>query len=225
MGGGEVKQPIIFCDFDGTITNSDNIISIMKHFAPDGWEQIKNQVLSQAVTIEEGVGKMFSLLPSGYKDEIVQYVKQNATIRDGFQDFVQFTKSKNIPFYIVSGGIDFFVYPMLESFGPFQAVFCNHGDFSSENIQIKWPNPCDDHCSNGCGCCKTSIIRKLTNESHFKIVIGDSITDLEAAKVADLIIARDFLADKCKELGLPYYPFQTFNDCIGILEKELEVRV
>ncbi|MEC1069527.1 2-hydroxy-3-keto-5-methylthiopentenyl-1-phosphate phosphatase, partial [Priestia megaterium] len=24
----------IFCDFDGTITNSDNIISIMKQFAP-----------------------------------------------------------------------------------------------------------------------------------------------------------------------------------------------
>lgn len=31
----------VFCDFDGTITEKDNIINIMKHFAPSGWEGIK----------------------------------------------------------------------------------------------------------------------------------------------------------------------------------------
>lgn len=55
-------KPIIFCDFDGTITNSDNIIAIMKKFAPPGWEELKDGVLKQKISISTGVGKMFSCL-------------------------------------------------------------------------------------------------------------------------------------------------------------------
>ena len=58
-----------------------------------------------------------------------------------------------------------------------------------------------------------------------KIIIGDSITDLEAAKMADLVIARDFLIEKCEELGIPYVPFETFTDVTKLLkEKHLQNR-
>ena len=60
----------IFCDFDGTITNSDNIIAIMKQFAPPEWESIKDDVLAQRVSIQEGVGQMFALLPVELKEDI-----------------------------------------------------------------------------------------------------------------------------------------------------------
>lgn len=59
-------KPIIFCDFDGTITNTDNIISIMKKFAPPEWEALKDGVLQQKISISSGVGDMFSLLDSGF---------------------------------------------------------------------------------------------------------------------------------------------------------------
>ena len=77
-------KPIIFCDFDGTITNTDNIISIMKKFAPPDGKQLKDDVLQQTISISSGVGKMFSLLDSGLKDEIIQYVRETAGIRPGF---------------------------------------------------------------------------------------------------------------------------------------------
>ena len=32
-----MRKPLIICDFDGTITTNDNIISIMKQFAPEEW--------------------------------------------------------------------------------------------------------------------------------------------------------------------------------------------
>jgi 2-hydroxy-3-keto-5-methylthiopentenyl-1-phosphate phosphatase len=91
------KQPIIFCDFDGTITESDNIIAIMKHFAPPEWEGIKDRVLSQRISIKDGVGKMFSLLPSEQREEIIQFVKENGILRAGFEDFVTFTQKEQIP--------------------------------------------------------------------------------------------------------------------------------
>lgn len=37
----------VFCDFDGTITNNDNIMSIMEKFAPPEAEEVKNRILSQ----------------------------------------------------------------------------------------------------------------------------------------------------------------------------------
>ncbi|MGN7174678.1 2-hydroxy-3-keto-5-methylthiopentenyl-1-phosphate phosphatase [Paenibacillus sp. FSL R5-0490] len=215
----------VFCDFDGTITEKDNIINIMKHFAPSGWEGIKNQVLQQEVSIKEGVGKMFSLLPSKLKSDLTDFILKNAKIREGFQPFVDYLAEKDIPLYIVSGGIDFFVAPVLDKYGPFEAVFCNGSDFSGDTIKILWPHSCDEKCENDCGCCKPSIMRKLEDEDTFKVVIGDSVTDLEAAKQADFVIARDLLLEKSKEMNLKHNAFETFYDCIEVLKNLNEVRV
>lgn len=223
-GGTQVRNKAIICDFDGTITETDNIIAIMKQFAPPEWNELKEGVLSQGISIQEGVGKMFEMLPSSSKGEIVDYILNHAQIRAGFKDFVQYTQEKQIPLYIVSGGIDFFVYPLLKGLIDEEQIYCNKADFSNEMIKIEWPHSCDEHCDNHCGCCKPSLIRQLTTEDQAKIVIGDSITDLQAAKLADFVIARDLLLEKSKELDLPHKPFTTFYDVIEVLDRLEEVR-
>ncbi|MGM0753560.1 MAG: 2-hydroxy-3-keto-5-methylthiopentenyl-1-phosphate phosphatase [Bacillota bacterium] len=214
-------HPIIFCDFDGTITETDNIISLMKSFAPPKWEGIKEDILSQSMSIKEGVSKLFSLIPSSQKDEMIQYLLDTAVIREGFKEFVEYTKDNEIPLYIVSGGIDFFVHPLLNEYGPFNGVFCNEANFDDSTVTIHWPHPCDDHCdSKGCGCCKPSILRTLSlKEDTEVIVIGDSVTDIEMAKLGDTVLARDYLARMCEEKGIPYLPFETFHDCMDAIKK------
>ncbi|MNH37612.1 2-hydroxy-3-keto-5-methylthiopentenyl-1-phosphate phosphatase [compost metagenome] len=66
-------------------------------------------------------------------------------------------------------------------------------------------------------------MRKVTQSDYFKIVIGDSLSDFEAAKQADLVLARDHLITRCKELDLPYKPFETFYDCLEVVKKLIEV--
>lgn len=215
-----MKKPVIFCDFDGTVTMKDNIVSIMAHFAPPEWEKLKDGVLDRAISIREGVGNMFALLPSSQKEDIVRYVLETAEIREGFSDFVEYTNKHNIPLYIVSGGIDFFVKPMLEQFDGIAGVYCNEADFSGEKIKINWPYLCDAKCTNqNCGCCKPTIMRNISDANTHSIVIGDSVTDIEAAKVANTVISRDYLSDTCEELSIAFQPFETFHDCIDILEK------
>ncbi|WP_163102157.1 2-hydroxy-3-keto-5-methylthiopentenyl-1-phosphate phosphatase [Peribacillus alkalitolerans] len=218
-------RPVIFCDFDGTITNSDNIVAIMKQFSNDSTAPIKDAVLNKDISIREGVGRMFAHLESGLREQIIEFVLEKAVIRTGFADFVDYTKQERIPFYVVSGGIDFFVKPMIDGIVDPELLFCNSADFSRDHIEILWPHSCDRHCSNDCGCCKPSVIRKLAHEGDFKIVIGDSITDVEAAKMADLVLARDYLIDICDKEGIQYRPFENFDDCINIIKKELEVIV
>jgi 2-hydroxy-3-keto-5-methylthiopentenyl-1-phosphate phosphatase len=223
-GGVKVRKQVVFCDFDGTVTEKDNIIAIMNEFAPEGWDEIKEAVLDRSISIREGVGKMFSLLPVTQKEEIIGYAVKNARIRPGFQEFLDFASEEGIPVYIVSGGIDFFIEPIIQQFEPLAGVYCNSSDFSGETIKIDWPNSCDDQCSNDCGCCKPSIMRKLEQSGDYKIVIGDSVTDLEAAKQADLVLARDYLKDKCAEWEIPHRPFETFYDCIEALKTEIGVK-
>ncbi|MFJ8064338.1 2-hydroxy-3-keto-5-methylthiopentenyl-1-phosphate phosphatase [Psychrobacillus sp. NPDC096426] len=221
-----MKKLVIFCDFDGTITTQDNIISIMKQFAPPEYLQIKENILGQKQSIRKGVTDMFALLPVSLKDQITTFLLEQAQIREGFAEFVSYTKQNKISLYIVSGGIDFFVNPMLEPFGPFSDVYCNESDFSGDTIQINFPHGCDEQCTNkGCGCCKPSIIRRLQDSDALSVVIGDSITDLEAAKLADIVIARDFLIEKCEELLIPYEPFESFHDVINIIDAKLGVEI
>lgn len=219
-------QPIIFCDFDGTITKTDNIVSLMMHFVPVESEKIAQAMVAQTITFKDGVSAMFELLSTHQKDEIIQYLLRTAEIREGFAEFVQFAHTHAIPFYVVSGGVDFFIEPMLEKHGPFAGIYCNHADFSGEQITLSHPHTCDEECEKfkvqGCGCCKPSVIRKVSQEGQFKIVIGDSVSDFEAAKQADLVLARDHLLNRCEELQITYKPFETFYDCIDAVKELIE---
>ncbi|GIP32438.1 2-hydroxy-3-keto-5-methylthiopentenyl-1-phosphate phosphatase [Paenibacillus sp. J2TS4] len=209
------KKNIIFCDFDGTITVTDNILDIMKHFQPDGWEDLLRQVLDKEITLQEGVGGMFALLPSSLKEEIIQYTRQSIRIREGFPELLDYVREHDFEFLVTSGGIDFFLLPTLAPFDlkPEQ-IYCNGSDFSEERLRITWPYPCDEHCGKGCGMCKTSIIRSYSPDRYNRILIGDSISDFEGAKQADFVFARSHLAEECQKLGMPYHKFATFHDVI-----------
>lgn len=221
--GGKRMAIKIFCDFDGTITEGDNIVTLIKRFASPSAKELTSDVLSGKISIREGVEKMFSTIPSTKKEEMTKFVTENTIIRDGFQDFIPFVKQNHFDLKVVSGGLDFFVHPILRDYLPSSDVLCNRTDFSGEHVKIHWDYSCDEHCSNDCGMCKPTVMRKFSDASDFIIVIGDSITDLQIAKEANLIFARDFLKEKCEELNLSYIPFTNFYDIQTALNEEVLV--
>ncbi|MBP0725963.1 2-hydroxy-3-keto-5-methylthiopentenyl-1-phosphate phosphatase [Bacillus sp. RG28] len=211
----------VFCDFDGTITEGDNIVSLINQFAPPSIRPIKDEVLNGTISIRKGVETMFSTIPSAYQKDMTEYILSNTIIRDGFHDFVQFLDSEDYELTIVSGGLDFFVYPILADYLPIEQIVCNRTDFSGETVKIHWEHSCDEQCENDCGLCKPSVMRRLSSAEDKIIVIGDSVTDLQIAKQADFIFARDFLKEKCEELSLPYEPFNDFYDILQSLTKKV----
>lgn len=217
------KRPVIFCDFDGTITEKDNIVATIAHFDPPRWREIVDDIVQVRKSIRQGVGELFALLPSSRREEIVRFAVGNAAIRAGFRVLLSYCERQGIEFLVTSGGIDFFVHPLLQPFDiPADRIFCNRGNFSGERVLIEWPHPCDSQCPNqGCGMCKTAIIRRYPTDQYLRILIGDSVTDFEGAKLADIVFARSHLIDRCRELGVPYYPFETFHDVIHQLKESL----
>ncbi len=210
---------IVFSDFDGTITKEDTICKIMSHFAPEHWKKVWDDIFNKRITISEGVAKLFSMIPSSKKDEIIKFVLENVPIREGFKELLLFLKSKNIPFIVISGGLDFYIYPLLEPYKDLiTKIYCNQADFRGKYIKVKFIYECDPLCDdNDCGMCKISVIRKYTGT---KIYIGDSITDINAAKVTDIIFARGLFAQELKKNNIPFYEYDNFYD---IKEKLKEI--
>lgn len=214
------KKRVIFCDFDGTITNDDNILAMMHQFQPVGWEEIVKDLIDKKISIRQAVGGMFALMPSSMKTELVQYAVSQATIREGFGVFVDYCRGNDIALFVTSGGIDFFIYPLLAPYAIDDAhIYCNGSSFAGQQIEILWPHPCDDHCDNDCGMCKTTIIRKYDPADYHRILIGDSLTDFAGAQLVETRFARSHLIELCKHLNLAYTPFEDFHTIIDTLEE------
>lgn len=217
---------------------------IVKRFAPERGKVIVDAVNRLELTVKEGVEAVFGLLPSQQLPEIRAFAQSHVEIRTGFAQFVALCKHREWPITVVSGGFDFFVEHALQSFRADIAIYCNAVDTCGEYLKVRWNTPCDADCSGGCGLCKPSVIRATTNALHTPpsalrsgirsvgpnasrdriIVVGDGVTDLKAASIADYVFARDKLLAACIERGIRHTPFETFTDiCLHLQNENAEV--
>ncbi|WP_053996922.1 hypothetical protein [Lysinibacillus macroides] len=88
-------KPIIFCDFDGTITETDNIFSLMTQFVPEESQKIVEAMITQTLSFKDGLSAMFQLLATQQKDDIIQYLTDTAKIREGFGEFVRYAQGRH----------------------------------------------------------------------------------------------------------------------------------
>ncbi|MCA9773412.1 MAG: methylthioribulose 1-phosphate dehydratase [Myxococcales bacterium] len=198
---------MIFClDFDGTITARDMIVSIAEAFCPPEWEAVKDAILDRRLDVRAGVARIFAMIPSARRDEIVAFARKHAVIRPGFEAFLEDCARRRIPVHVVSGGVDFFVEPVLAPFRDrLGDVYWIEGDFSGPTIALRHPWGSETE-----GTDKVRILRRYPGERT--ALVGDSVTDLPAARVADLVYARDRLQGYLDEEARPYAPFETFDD-------------
>jgi len=212
-----------FCDFDGTISETDMIVRIVTHFAPTQTKPIVDRVVSREITVQAGVEAMFAKIRSEQYPEVVAFAREMTRIRQGFAAFVQYTAARAWPFTVVSGGFDFFVEPALADVRDLVNVACNRIDSSGRHLRVVWHTICDATCDGGCGLCKPTVLRRNDTPFVKQIVIGDGVTDVKAARLADYVFARDQLEKICVEENIPHTRFDTFTDIERAIESGVPV--
>lgn len=217
------RKPVIFCDFDGTITENDNVVQLMEHFKPPGIDDIVKRMKGGRLSIRAGVEEMFALFPASSLPELTDFALDQMVLRSGFSRLLEACHDWNIDFLVTSGGVDFMIAPALQPFGiPQNRIYCNRSDTSDGYIRIVSDRPCDGECQSDCGMCKSTIMRSYPKEDYLRIMIGDSYTDFVGATHADIIFARSHLLEECEKQGLPYYSYETFDqvtECLAELLK------
>lgn len=209
-----LRKAVVFCDFDGTITTEDMIVGVWRQFAPPGWESDVRGIFEGKRTLKDGVAAVFAKIPSAKRDEIIAHVQRIVKFRQGFAPFLDFCETAGIDFTVCSGGIDFFVDPVL---APYRAhikkMYTIPADLSGPMIRLRHTMTCGS-----CGLCKAMAMEE--HPRAFKILIGDSLTDLHGAEKADLVFARAKLREILTQQGRPFEPYETFDEIRETLEKK-----
>ena len=67
------------------------------------------------------------------------------------------------------------------------------------------------------GVSKVKVVQDLKNKGFFIIFAGDGGVDFEAAKVADVVFAKNVLLEKCCEANIEVKPFSSFKDIFDFI--------
>ena len=137
-----------------------------------------------------------------------------------FPAFAGFCRAQNWPLYILSDGLDIYIKRLLGQNGlAGLPVFSNRAVLENGRLRLSWPwldNGCD-RCAN----CKGFQIRRLRAPGQTAVYIGDGKSDLCALPEADLVLAKGFLADYCRENRIDFVPFNDFAEITDILKDSL----
>jgi len=204
------KAAMVF-DFDGTITEEDIFDAVFARFAdPECWEAHR-AYHDREISMKEAYLAMAGYF-RGSEEEVAAFVADFARLRPGFRRLLERLKAGGVMVLIVSNGFDLYLLPLLDRWG----IRLDREDVRCHRARIvegrfvpvfdEHPELGDDNCLIG----KAEIVRELQAEGYFVIFAGNGWSDTPAGRVADLVFARQRLADYCREENLPFVPFSDF---------------
>ena len=201
---------IVFCDFDGTITSVETFVGVLKQFSPTLANELIPKILAKEVTLRQGVRQIVEAIPvSVYPDELLKFV-QDKPIRPGLSSLIDYLDSRQIPFVVVSGGLRCLVEAVLkrENLDTRCAkIYAIDVDKTDEQLKVisQWEGGNELVA-------KVEVIKQEAQKKEKVIMIGDSITDVNASKYADIVFARDSLCDYLKEENVKFIEWTDFED-------------
>ncbi|KKK26894.1 2,3-diketo-5-methylthio-1-phosphopentane phosphatase [Aspergillus rambellii] len=225
------RKIVCFSDFDGTIFLQDTGHVLFDNLGCGSAhrqlldEQIKSGERSFRDVSEEMWGSLHTPFENGF-----EVLEKALEIDPGFQEFHQFCIKNNITFNVISAGLKPVLSRVLENFlGEEEAshiqIVANDAEIKPDGSEWK---PIWRH-DNELGHDKALSVQEgralalkgcPDGQVPLIIFIGDGVSDLPAAREADVLFARKGLRleEYCKENNIPYIGFESFAD----IQKEVE---
>jgi 2-hydroxy-3-keto-5-methylthiopentenyl-1-phosphate phosphatase len=192
-------------DWDGTVTLRDTQWMLLERFGDKElfaqMEGALGTTHSYREVMEAEVGTINVPL-----EEAVSFLVEEAEIRAGFSSF-----AGRFEPLILSSGFHETIEPLLAREGVSLEVVANRLDPRRGGWRVIWA---DDTLCPECGdLCK----RRALPPCRPLVFVGDGWSDRCAALAADRVFARSALAEYLEAHGLPFEPFETFDDVAAAL--------
>lgn len=212
---GKQHKPIIFCDFDGTITQEDVTDRILEELADPSWREFEAAWVQGMIGSRECLERQLALVRASAHD--LNELIDSVAIDSGFEDFYRFTEEFEIPFYIVSDGFDYVVRRVLRRVGADgelrngKHLFTSAMELDENRVRVSFPHD-PRVCEHGCATCKPAILRRVGRGHQPVIFIGDGLSDRFAVEESDLVFAKKQLLAYCHKNHIACMPFENFTD-------------
>ena len=182
---------------------------IFNALADPSWREIDDMWIRGEIPTSERARRQFQLVRAG-RGELLALIARHR-IDPGFASLVAALRSRGIEPQVVSDGFDIYVRPMLAQAGLADLAFqSNRLTFRDDSIELEFPHEQPDHDPRGGW--KAGVVRAVRRGGRRVAYAGDGFSDLAAARVADLLFAREHLAACCEDEGIAFHPFSQMRD-------------
>ncbi len=216
---------VVFCDFDGTITQEDVTDQILTQLAHPSWREVEQEWMCGAIGSRECLERQMALVETSAAD--LHALIDAIPLDPHFAAFYRFTQKRRMDFYVVSDGFDYVIRRVLKRSGvngPLRNgthLFASALRVEGRRLVPSFPHS-EEPCEHGCATCKAAVMRRFRDGHRPVVFVGDGLSDRYALEEADLIFAKRQLLAYCREHGIACHPFETFAEVQAILDKFLE---
>ena len=217
------QTPILFLDFDGTISSRDAVDAILEKYADPRWLAFEADWRAGRIGSRDCLRAQMSLVRASSKQ--IDALLDEIGIDEELAALLQLCTARGIPFHIVSDGFDYCIRRILSAAGKKLAALLRGGRVCAAHLESRgrvWHTEFPffhQACGHGCATCKPAVMRLLNRTNAPAIFVGDGLSDRYAIKSADVVFAKDALAEYCNEQSLEYFPYQNLAHVAGYIDR------
>jgi 2-hydroxy-3-keto-5-methylthiopentenyl-1-phosphate phosphatase len=196
-------RPVLFFDFDNTITQGDVLDRVIERFSvTEDWRRWEDAWSRGEVSTQQCLEQQIAGLGAS-QAELVDFVA-DFPIDPNFETIVRWAAREQIELIIVSDNFSCLVREILsgKAFAELP-LFANELTFSGNRPKAHFPYTSRD-CAR-CANCKVTHFKRFPGRST--IYVGDGLSDVCPALAADLVFAKDSLAEYLGSRGVAFQPF------------------
>lgn len=196
---------MVFCDFDGTITRRDSLVTLFDAYVgPERRRQVDRR-------FHAGELPLWQLIDTSLRacaiplEEALRYLHATIELDPSFLGFKTWCQARAVPLEVVSAGLHEIVESFLADFA--LPITANRAEPCSEGFGLR---PLMPDVTTGVD--KAGLVRAARERGRYAVFIGDGLSDRLAVAEADLVYAKAGLARYCQERAVPFVPFASFDD-------------
>jgi 2-hydroxy-3-keto-5-methylthiopentenyl-1-phosphate phosphatase len=201
------KPPVVFFDFDNTITQEDVLDRIIQQFSiSDEWQYWEDAWVRGEISTVQCLARQIAGVRAS-EAELIDFVA-NFQIDPHFASIVQWAANEHVDLFVVSDNFSCFVQQILSRQGlSGLSVMANELTFSENGLKAHFPfrSAACERCAH----CKAVHFRRF--QGRRKIYVGDGLSDVCPALAADVVFAKDSLADYLVNRGIPFNEFASLD--------------
>jgi HAD superfamily phosphoserine phosphatase-like hydrolase len=195
---------LLAIDFDGTLTDHDTLDLICQTWAPDAWREAEEELTAGRWTLEQVIEHEFAAVAAS-REEVLALVHERVSLRPGLPALLETCVQR----VVVSSGFTTLIQPVLLDHGIDLPIVAHDAVFTPEGATVTF-RAREDCGSCGERCKRDEVLRRA--DGRTLAYVGDGWSDRCAALAANLVFARAGLARFLDDEGVPYLPFEDFDD-------------
>jgi 2-hydroxy-3-keto-5-methylthiopentenyl-1-phosphate phosphatase len=210
-------RPVLFFDFDNTITQEDVLDRVIERFSvTDDWKYLEDAWSRGEISTQDCLRQQVAGLRAS-EAQLLDFVA-GFPIDSSFPTIVRWAASEHIELVVVSDNFACLVREILSRHAlPYVPLFANELTFAGDRPSAHFPFASRD-CAR-CANCKVTHYPRYSGRPT--IYVGDGLSDVCPAIAADLVFAKDSLAAHLNSCGITFEPFASLATVADFLIGEL----